>query len=148
MIDFLENKLVTQHILVEVSSNAIDTRVRSRERLPQLPFAVLFGNDDRSATRIIRIVPNLVLGVVRKQRTVAIRSPGRQTAPRRDEHPVVGIANDTDEEIIHAIDISDAVIRLTITSDVVTLHGSGRSNKGIVTQIQRFVSHISQSLIS
>ena len=61
----------------------------------------------------------------------------------RDKHPMIGIANDTDEKIIHAVNVSNTIKRFTITSDVVTFNGSGRSIKRIGTQIQRFVSHIS-----
>ena len=61
---------------------------------------------------------------------------------------MIGIANDTDEEIIHAVDVGNTIKRFAITGDVVALDSSGRSIKRIGTQIQRFVSHISQSLIS
>ena len=61
---------------------------------------------------------------------------------------MIGVANDADEEIIHAIDVGNTIKRFAIPSDVVTLYGSGRGIKRIGTQIQRFVSHISQSLMS
>ena len=148
MIRLFKNELVTQHILVEVSSDTIDACVRAREWLPQHPLAILVGNDDRSTARVIRVIANFIFGVIREQRTVTVRAAGRQPAACRDKHPVIGIANDTDEEIIHAVDVGNTIKRFAITSDVITLNGSGRSIKRIGTQIQRFVSHISQSLIS
>ena len=148
VIGLFKNELVTQHILVEVSCDAVDACVRAREWLPQHPLATLIGNDNRSTARIVRVISNFVLGVVREQRAIAIRTASREAAACRDKHPMIGIANDTDEEIIHAIDVGNTIKRFTITSDVVTLNDSGRSIKRIGTQIQRFVSHISQSLIS
>ena len=148
MIGLFKNELVTKNILVEVSRDAVDARVTAREGLPQHPLATLIGNDDRSTARVIRVVANFIFGVIREQRTVAIRAAGRQPATCRDKHPMIGIANDTDEEIIHTVDVGNTIKRFAITGDVATLNGIGRSIKRIGTQIQRFVSHISQSLIS
>ena len=61
---------------------------------------------------------------------------------------MIGVANDADEEIIHAIDVGNTIKRFAIASDIVTLNDRGKTIKRISTQIQRFVSHISQSLMS
>ena len=53
MIGLFKNEFVTEHILVEVSRDAVDACVRARERLPQHPLATLIGNDDRSTARVI-----------------------------------------------------------------------------------------------
>ena len=120
MIRLFKIELVTQHILVEVSSDPVDACVRAREWLPQHPLAILVGNDDRSTARVIRVVSNFILGVIREERAIAIGTASREAAARRDKHPMIGIADDTDEEIIHAIDVGNTIKRFAITGDVIT----------------------------
>ena len=44
-----------------------------------------------------------------------IRAAGRQAAACRDKYPMIGIANDTDEEIIHVNDVGNTIKRFAIT---------------------------------
>ena len=76
VISLFKNELVTQHILIEVPCDAVDAYVRAREWLPQHPLATLMGNDNRSTPRIIRVVANFILGVIREQCAVTIRAAG------------------------------------------------------------------------
>ena len=133
MIDFFENVLVTRHILVEVSCDTVNAYVLSGEELPQHPFATIIGNDNGSTSHIVRLIPNFVFRVIRKQGAVAICQASRQAAAGRNKHPMIGVANDTDEEIIHAVEVGNTVKRFAITSDVASLNGSGRSIKRVST---------------
>ena len=66
MIGLFKNEFVTEHILVEVSSDTVDACVSAGEGLPQHPLAILGGNDDRSTARVIRVVANFIFGVIRE----------------------------------------------------------------------------------
>ena len=135
MVYFLEDHFVTKSILVQVSLGLVDAAVNLRERSPKQVAVVLFNEKVGLASRCLEGLRDFIVGVVRKERVIAVDSSCTQAPIAGQEHPMVGMADDAHEKWTHPVHTFNFVIRFAVNGGLLTCSGFMLGLKRLGTQV-------------
>ena len=115
VVGLLEAETVSPKRLGQAAAGRVQARVAVRERLPEgglwrpVPLARARDEQERLAARPVLGVVDAVDRLVREEGVVGAAAPRREPARARREQPMIGVADDGDEERRHPVDVVDPV---------------------------------------